>query len=68
MRKIEDECVGCTSVGLHCLGASCQNRNIVRFYCDRCGCEEKLYHYEGEELCVDCILEELKVVAGSEDL
>lgn len=68
MKKIEDECVGCVDIGLPCLGTSCPNRNVVRFYCDRCGDEKKLHYYEGEELCVDCILEKLEVVEGSEDL
>lgn len=67
MKKIEDECVGCTSVGLHCLGTSCLNRNVVRFYCDRCEKETTLYHYDEEELCADCILEEFEVVEGSDD-
>ena len=65
MKKIEDECVGCTSVGLPCLGIGCPNRNVVRFYCDECGNEEKLYCYDGEELCKDCLLEKFEVVEGS---
>ncbi len=65
MKKIENECVGCTDVGLHCIGGACRHRNVVRFYCDRCGWEEKLYHYNDEELCADCLLEEFDVVEGS---
>lgn len=67
MRKVENECVSCVDIGLHCLGMSCPNRYSVRFYCDRCGYEKKLYHYEGKELCAECILEELDVVEGSDD-
>ena len=66
MKRIENECVGCTSIGLSCLGISCPNRNVVRFYCDKCGEEEKLYYYNGEELCQDCLLEKFEVVEGSE--
>lgn len=66
MKKVEDECVGCTTVGLHCLGSSCPNRNVVRFYCDRCECEGKLYNYYGIELCADCLLDEFEVVEGSD--
>lgn len=66
MKKIENECVGCTDIGLHCLGISCPNRSVVRYYCDECGYEEKLYHYDGKELCVDCLLLEFDVVEGSE--
>ena len=66
MKKIESECVGCTSVGLYCLGSSCPNRSVVRFYCDCCGYETKLHHYDGKELCKDCLAEEFEVVEGSE--
>ena len=64
MKRIENECVDC---GLPCLGNSCPYKNVVRFYCDRCGEEEKLYHYYGEEICQDCLLKEFKVVEGTED-
>lgn len=66
MKKVEDECVGCTDLGLHCLGNRCPNKNVVRFYCDRCGNEGKLRHYNGEELCEECLLNEFDVVEGSE--
>ena len=66
MKKITNECVGCKSMGLYCLGNTCPNRNVVRFYCDRCGEETTLYDYDGEELCQDCLLKEFKVVEGSE--
>ena len=63
MRVTENECVDC---GRPCLGNACPNRNVTRFYCDRCGNETKLYHYDGEELCIDCIIsDELEVVEGS---
>lgn len=64
MRKTENECVGCDT---HCLGSSCPNRNVVRFYCDRCGNETTLYDYYGEELCEDCLLKEFDMIEGSED-
>ena len=67
MKKIENECLGCKDIGLHCFGSSCPYRNVARFYCDRCGEEEKLYHYDGEELCANCILEEYEIVDGSDD-
>lgn len=66
MKKVENECVGCpTEMG--CLGDSCKYKNVVRFYCDRCGCEEQLYYFEDEELCKDCLLKEFEVVEGSEE-
>lgn len=64
MKKIENECVSC---GLPCLGSSCPYREVIRFYCDRCGEEKTLYHYEDEELCKDCLLEEFEIVEGSDD-
>ena len=66
MRKIESECVGCTAMGLHCLGSSCPNINVVRFYCDECGIEGKLRHYDDKELCEDCLLDKFDVVEGSD--
>lgn len=59
MIKRENECVDC---GLPCLGSSCPNRNVIRIYCDKCGEEGKIYHYDGEHLCIDCIEEALEEV------
>lgn len=63
MIKCENECVSC---GLPCLGDICPYRNVVRYYCDRCGSEEKLYHYDNEELCEECLLKNFEVVEGSD--
>ena len=65
MKRILDECVGCPPE-IGCFGSSCPYKNVVRFYCDRCGEENKLYHYNGEELCEDCLLKEFDVVEGSD--
>lgn len=65
MHRIENECVGCPPE-IGCMGSSCPNRNVVRFYCDKCGEETTLYYYEDEELCANCILEKLEVVKGSD--
>ena len=37
--KIVNECVGCTGLGLPCIGGGCPNRKVERYYCDRCGAE-----------------------------
>lgn len=66
MKSIENECVGCRELGMYCLGSSCPNRKVVRFYCDKCESEATLYHYNDEELCQDCLLEQFEVVDGSE--
>lgn len=54
MISVENECVGCTSMGLPCLGAACPNRNVTRYYCDKCGEEIMEEDYYEEELCPDC--------------
>ena len=66
MKRIENECVGCPKE-LGCLGNSCPNRNVTRYYCDSCNSEDILYEYDGEELCIDCIKERLTIVEGSDE-
>lgn len=66
MRKIENECVNCPP-DIYCLGSVCPYRDVAHYYCDKCGKEEKLYHYDDEELCEDCLLKEFDVVEGSDD-
>jgi hypothetical protein len=55
MKRIENECVGCTSLGMHCLGIGCPNREVLHYYCDECEDECDLYEYDGKELCIECI-------------
>ena len=62
MIKVENECVDC---GLPCLGSACRYSRVTRYYCDECGEETELYHFEGEELCIDCIIDSLEKVEGS---
>lgn len=62
MRVKENECVGCKSLGLPCMGSSCPNMNVVRYYCDECDEEADLYYYDGQELCIDCIIKQLEKV------
>ena len=68
MRTIKDECVGC-SPGMGCLGSSCPNKNVKRYYCDKCGGDfesEELFVVDGEDVCVNCILKEYRTVAQEE--
>ncbi len=60
MRKIENECVDC---GKPCM-VYCPLRNVEHLYCDRCGADvEKLYVGDSsEELCLDCVLDDFKVI------
>lgn len=62
MKKTENECVGCTSMGLPCMGHGCPNLAVTRFYCDECGDEEELYYYDEQELCIECIKKKLTKV------
>ena len=64
MKVVENECVGCPPER-GCLGDTCPNRNVARFYCDNCGDETTLYHYDDEELCLSCVAERLEIVEGS---
>ena len=60
--EYSDECVGCpTEMG--CMGSACPNRNVKHYICDDCKDEvEELYEYEGEELCLDCVVKRLTKV------
>lgn len=59
----ENECCDCAVPGYPCLGNSCQNRNVKHYYCDDCRDDvEKLYRFDGEELCLDCVEKRLEVV------
>ena len=66
MLVYENECRGCAVPSYPCRGESCAYRNVPHFYCDRCGKEKKLYVFEDEEFCIDCIEKMLDVVEGSE--
>lgn len=65
MKEVTDECCGCTSMGLPCMGSSCPNRHVVRLYCDKCDEEVDVLYYgstSGKELCAECALAELEKV------
>ena len=69
MKIVQDECCHC---GLPCKGDICPNRNVARYYCDKCKQEfyaEELYvdENEEEELCVDCLLLKYETVAQVEE-
>ena len=64
MKVVGDECVCC---GLPCKGDMCPNRNVARYYCDKCKDEfdpEELFIDEDEnELCDECLLSRYETVA-----
>lgn len=61
MIRYENDCVCCD---IPCI--KCGREQTPHYYCDRCRCEETLYYYGGEELCKDCIFDDLEVVEGSD--
>jgi len=58
-RKIDDNCVGCTSLGMTCLGGACPNSPREVAFCDTHTDEYADYIIDGEELCEDCAKEYL---------
>lgn len=62
MIEYENECCNCAVPGYPCKGNLCLNMNVPHLYCDDCGEEDELYHYDGEELCIECIKERLEKV------
>ena len=63
MIKYENECCGCATESYPCLGSSCKFRHVPHFYCDVCGDDvEELYNYGGEQLCIDCLLDNFEKV------
>lgn len=61
--KYVDECCDCAVPAYPCLGSSCPNRNVKHLYCDKCGEDvERLYEFDGKELCGYCVLKELEVI------
>lgn len=65
MIVVENECVGCPPE-MGCIGASCKYLNVKRYYCDQCKFENRLYEFDGQQLCLECIVERLDIVEGSD--
>lgn len=64
MIEYENECCDCAVPGYPCLGKDCPNIRVPHYYCDQHKEEAELYYYDGEQLCLDCIIGRLeKVVA-----
>ena len=56
MIKYENQCIGCTSMGLPCMGSTCPNRKVPYYYCDKCDEElDEIFEVDGEELCEECL-------------
>ena len=59
MKKKVNNCVGCEVCYDYC---EYKNNDYFEFYCDECNDETDLYYFEGDELCVSCILGRLEKV------
>lgn len=61
--RYEDQCCNCSVPGYPCIGNSCPNRHVKILECDKCHDEvDKLYIFDGMELCEDCLLKEFEVI------
>lgn len=59
MVRFIKECVGCTDIGLPCMGYGC-TQGYMEIKCDWCDCDaDELYKYYGDEICRDCLLGDL---------
>lgn len=57
MIQYVDECVSCPKE-MGCLGSVCPHMNVPIYICDNCGNEvEELWDLEGEQLCLECLLD-----------
>lgn len=65
MIAIESDCVGCP-IEMGCIYEACPHYRVVRYYCDKCKEEDTIYNFNGEQLCFDCILEQLERVEYDE--
>ena len=63
MITYEDECCGCATENFPCFGSTCPNRKVKHLYCDKCKDDvKKLYKYDGQEICEECLLKEFEVI------
>ena len=57
----------CRKCGLPCLHNACPYYKVKHFKCDYCGeVDIKLYNYNGDEICEDCLLDEFDVIDNDE--
>lgn len=59
MKQTTDSCVGCTSLGMSCLGSACRNSVTEVIICDKCKENNALYNIDDTDYCEECIEEEL---------
>lgn len=57
---------GCVDCGLPCLYSACTHYKYIIYECDNCEEEGKLYWFNGKQLCISCIEEQLEEVCCDE--
>ena len=65
MVVIESDCVGCPVNEIGCIYEACPYYEVKRYYCDNCESEVmegELYRFGSDELCADCVLNQLERV------
>lgn len=65
MVVVENQCCDCATDTYPCLGKSCHKREVKIYKCDQCQEEVdygKLFHFDEQELCIDCISKLLEKV------
>lgn len=64
MKYYSNDCVDC---GLPCRGSACRYYRVQHFKCDYCKEEDiKLYNYNDDEICEECLIKQFEVVEGSD--
>lgn len=63
MKITKSECMPCD---LPCVGRGCKYYEVTRYYCDMCLSEDVLYDFDGQELCIECIKNQLDRIEGSD--
>lgn len=61
MVRYENDCCDCATENYPC-DRFCYRRRAKHFYCDMCGEEDKLFWYDGKQLCISCVESELESV------
>ena len=59
MVRFENVCVDCATPGYPCLRSLCPLTKVPHYYCDWCKEEADIYHYNNEQVCLDCIAKDL---------
>lgn len=65
MIEYVNECCECSVPAYPC-DPYCRRKRVPHYYCDFCHEETTTYYFNGKELCIGCIEEELEKVEDDE--